>query len=268
MSEPEADSGRSVPPEAYTRAYYESCCQGYEQFGASLGAELPERLRIPMELAQVSAGMQALDIGCGRGEIVLQCALRGARVWGLDYAAEALGLARQALAAVAPAEARTRLGIQRAEAGRLPFASGCADLVFMLDVVEHLNPQELRQALDEAWRVLRPGGRLIVHTMPNLWYYRYGYPLFRFVQRLRGRRLPLDPRDRWPFRHVHVNEQDPPRLRRALQASGFRARVWLRSTASYDEPRWLIRKGMQLLASLWPLRLVFCNDIFAAAVKE
>ena len=268
MSEKDPSPAPSIPSETYTREYYETCCQGHEEFSDSGGKRLPLRLSIPLELAGVQAGMQVIDIGCGRGEILLHCAQRGARSWGLDYAREAVVLTRELLGASAGALERDLIGVQQANAAQLPFASERADLVFMLDVVEHLYPDELKAALDEAWRILRPGGRLVVHTMPNLWYYRFGYPVYQMLQRLRGERLPADPRLRWSFRHVHVNEQTPASLRRALKASRFQARVWLASTQSYDyEANPLVRRGMVLLTHARPFKWAFCNDIFAIGTK-
>jgi ubiquinone/menaquinone biosynthesis C-methylase UbiE len=229
---------------------------------------LPLRLSIPLELAGVQAGMRVVDVGCGRGEILLHSARRGARSWGLDYAREAVLLTRELLLSGAGGQERELIAVGQANAAQLPFASGHADLVFMLDVVEHLYPPELKAALDEAWRILQPGGRLVVHTMPNLWYYRVGYPIYRGLQRLRGERLPADPRERWDFRHVHVNEQTPARLRKALQESRFKARVWLTSTQSYEyESNPLVRRGMVFLVNTLPFKWAFCNDIFAIGTK-
>jgi SAM-dependent methyltransferase len=212
--------------------------------------------------------MRVVDVGCGRGEILLHSAGRGALAWGLDYAREAVLLTRELLGASAGKEQRARIGVGQANATRLPFASDQADLVFMLDVVEHLYPPELKAALAEAWRILRPGGRLVVHTMPNLWYYRFGYPLYRSLQGLRGERLPADPRTRWDFRHVHVNEQTPISLRKALKESRFEARVWLATTQSYEyESNPLVRRGMNFLVRALPFKWAFCNDIFAIGTK-
>ncbi len=258
----------SVPSDVYTREYYESCCQGYEEFNRSQGATLPLRLSIPLDLAQITSGIRVIDIGCGRGEIVLHCALRGAKIWGLDYAAEAVKLAQKSLGEIAPADIWLKLAIQQADASRLPFPDNSVELIFMLDVVEHLYPNELSRAFDEAWRVLKPGGRIIIHTMPNLWYYHFGYPIFRWMERLRGNYIPKNPRERWPFSHVHVNEQDPPRLRQALQASRFKTRVWLKSTQSYkDETNLIVRWGMLFLTRVYPFRWIFCNDLFAVGEK-
>lgn len=45
---------------------------------------------------------------------------------------------------------------------RLPFRDGCADQVRLDHVLEHLDQGLTIRALAEAWRVLRPGGRIIV----------------------------------------------------------------------------------------------------------
>jgi ribosomal protein S21 len=116
--------------------------------------------------------------------------------------------------------------------------------------------------------VLRPGGRLVAHTIPSLWYYAYGYPLYRFFERLRGKRLPANPRERWAYHHVHVNEQTPPALKRVLQRAGFLTQVRQLSSETFEResnPR--VRRVMQFITRAWPLRIIFCNDIFAVGEK-
>jgi ubiquinone/menaquinone biosynthesis C-methylase UbiE len=268
MSDRSSSSPAGIPSTAYTRDYYMNCCQGHEEFVASRGQQLPLRLSIPLDLAGVRPGKRVLDVGCGRGELLIHCAQRGALAWGLDYSDEALHLAQEMLQSPEHAQLQPSVRLVQGSVLDLPFESSTTDLVFMLDVVEHLYPQELAQAFTEIYRVLKPGGRLIVHTMPNLWYYRWGYPQFRAVQRLRGHKLPADPRDRWSYNDVHVNEQTPVTLRNSLQRSGLRTKVWLRTAQSYAyEDSQIFRTGMELLARVYPFRLIFCNDIFAIGLK-
>ncbi len=255
----------SVPPDVYTRDYYQANCHGYAEFRESYGEIFSERFRIPLELAEISGGMRILDVGCGRGEILVDADKRGASAYGFDYAMSALEMATEAIAKRSQAHG---ILIHLANAQQLPYPDNCFDRVFMLDVVEHLYPYELHQALVEIRRVLRPTGRLIIHTMPNTWYYRWGYPPFRLFSRLRGKNLPVDPRNRWGYSEVHVNEQDLIMLRRELRAAGFKAKVWLQSTHSYgEEPNQFVRFVMRVLVTVYPFRFIFCDDLFAVATK-
>jgi len=259
----------SVPSSAYTREYYESHCHGHQEFLESGGDVLPPRLRIPLEMGTLEPGMRVLDIGCGRGELLLHTARAGALSYGVDYAQDAVTIAREVVSRTDEVTRSRIRGVQRADACRLPYATGSFDRVFLLDVVEHLYPAELQETLCEAYRVLRPGGVAVVHTMPNLWYYRCGYPGYRLVQRLRGVHLPADPRKRWAYGHVHVNEQTPLSLRSALRRAGFSARVRLVPIQTYEyESSWLVRASMYVLTRLYPFRWVFCNDIVAVASSD
>ena len=258
---------KPVPSEAYTREYYE-LSHGHDDFARSHGDTVAERLRKPIELANLQPGMHILDVGCGRGEVLVQCALRGARVHAIDYAASAMELSKEALA---DRSFRDEVSLNLGNACRLPYATNSFDRVFMLDIVEHLHPPELHLTFAEVQRVLRPGGKLIVHTMPNTWYYRFGYPLYRLAQKLRGRALPANPRDRWggTYQWVHVNEQNIISLQRALRAAGFTPRVWLWSPETFqDESNRLVRMVMRFLVEVYPFRLIFCNDIFAIVTKS
>lgn len=265
------DQGRAptetVPPEMYTREYYEHHCQGHEIFKSTGGTVLPPRLRIPLGLSKLALGMRVLDVGCGRGELLLHTTERGILSYGLDYAKEAILIARDTLRSAAT-DPDGVLRLQQADARRLPYASQAFERVFLLDIAEHLHPQELQETFIEVYRVLKEGGKVIIHTMPNLWYYRLGYPLYRLVQKVRGRRLPANPKERWAFHEVHVNEQSPLSLRRSLRNAGFSVEVRLIPTETYtQESNRLVRTSMLLLSRIPPFRQVFCNDIFAVATR-
>jgi len=222
-------------------------------------------LQVAWRIADVRAGMSVLDIGCGRGEMLWQCAQRGAMACGIDYSAAALALAQQTIEATA----KPGLTVYLSDAKALPFGEAFFDRVLMLDLVEHLHPWELDLVFKEVHRVLKATGYLVIHTMPNLWYYRYGYRFYRLFQGLRGIKAPANPRQRWQYvGHVHVNEQTPVALKRSLQAAGFRPRVWLYDYHPYQAESALVRLAFKALTGLPVLKLIFCNDIFAVARKQ
>ena len=156
--------------------------------------------------------------GAARGELVALAAADGAaRAIGLDYADSAIAMARETLAVH---EVTDRAEVHLVDARRSPVDDAVADLVTLVDVVEHLSPDELHQTLLECRRMLRPGGRVFVHTMPNRTIYTATWPVLRAAARLRGHRWPADPRND-AERAMHVNEQTLRSLRRALRAAGF-----------------------------------------------
>jgi SAM-dependent methyltransferase len=257
-----------LPSSLYDESYFLTACEGYNEYARSEGRQLSRRLEQAFAVAGIAPGMQVLDVGSGRGEIVLHCARLGARAYGIDYAAAANRLAIRMLQDN-PTE--MAIGVAQADAKQVPFPSGSFDRVLMFDIVEHLHPWELHQAYRQVHRVLKDDGRVIIHTAPNRWYDRYAYPLVRLYRRLTGdgAAYPRNPREIIPVNlHVHVNEQDLVSLRRGLRRAGFRARVWL------DSPPQQVREGpvlalLRRLAFGWPpFRWFFEREVFAVAWKE
>lgn len=100
-------------------------------------------------------GRRVLDVGCGNGYVLSRYAQDGAYAFGVDLTKKAIFLATR------------RFELERlsgeftiANAEMLPFASATFDCVCSMGVLHH-TPDTAR-AVSELWRVLKPGGRLIV----------------------------------------------------------------------------------------------------------
>jgi ubiquinone/menaquinone biosynthesis C-methylase UbiE len=263
MPADERDKPAPVSPELYTREYFTTDCEGYDLF--LRGAQgLPERIGEALDSAGELRGRRILDVGCGRGELVCEAARRGAGAVGIDYSQAAIELSRERLAAMDESP-RGDAEFLLADAKGLAFPDGSFDIVFLVDVYEHLHPYEIEHTLAEVKRVLRQGGRLIIHTGPNTWFYRFGYPLVReAARRLLRREFPEDLRGQYDD-VMHVNEQNPLSLYRGLTSAGFKAAVRPRSFLEGIKPdRW--EEAMMRALFAWPLGYLFCTSLMAVAV--
>jgi SAM-dependent methyltransferase len=101
--------------------------------------------------AGIEAGPSVLDVGCGSGELCELAASRGARVSGIDAAAELVEFARRRVP-----EADLRVG----PIEQLPWPDESFDLVTGFNAFQFAA--DFVAALAEAGRVMRSGGRVAI----------------------------------------------------------------------------------------------------------
>jgi ubiquinone/menaquinone biosynthesis C-methylase UbiE len=109
-----------------------------------------------------------LDVGCGRGAVLLMAAqhLTSGRAFGIDLwkRADQSGNSSEATLRNAVAEGvADRVEVQTADMRALPFAENSFDVVVSNVAIHNLNYEPDRaRAIEEATRVLRPRGRLLI----------------------------------------------------------------------------------------------------------
>lgn len=159
--------GAPVTPEL-VNIYYSQCIAFYREFlgdhwhtgfympGAGTGPR--DQLRMELVVAAsagLGPGCAVLDVGCGVGGAACHLArATGASVRGLTPNADQLALAREA----AVRHAVLQVGFDLGEASNLPYPDASFDVVLFFESACHF-PDRAR-FFAEAWRVLKPGGRL------------------------------------------------------------------------------------------------------------
>lgn len=109
--------------------------------------------------AGVRDGESVIDVGCGTGNLSLAVlrAAPGAVVTGADPDAAALRIAARKAR-----RRRVRLDLVQAYADRLPGDSGSVDHVVSSLALHHVDDAGREGFAREAWRLLRPGGKVTI----------------------------------------------------------------------------------------------------------
>ena len=121
----------------------------------------------------LSGDEDLLDLGCGRGAVLIAAARRlpRGRATGVDlWTKDQSGNRPEAtLANAAAAGVADRIDVRTGDMTELPFADESFDVVTSALAIHNIHSAEGRlQALDEAIRVLRPGGRLIIADLTHM----------------------------------------------------------------------------------------------------
>ena len=115
--------------------------------------------RMTVDQAFIQSEDNVLDVGCGTGEVTLLAKTRTkyGNVYGIDPAPEMIAIARKK-AARKGLEIDFRVAVIEA----LPFPDSSLDVVTSSLMMHHLPENLKERGLAEIYRVLKPGGRLLI----------------------------------------------------------------------------------------------------------
>ncbi|HKX22646.1 MAG TPA: class I SAM-dependent methyltransferase [Rhizorhapis sp.] len=142
--------------DVYREIWGDHLHHGYWRTGKeSQRAAVEALVDLVAEQLQISSGQAVCDIGCGYGAAAQHLAERhDIAVTGLTISPEQAHVA----AAIRPAAGSVHVLERDWLANSLP--DGCFDGAYAIESTEHIP--EKQAFFDEAWRTLRPGGRLVV----------------------------------------------------------------------------------------------------------
>jgi arsenite methyltransferase len=189
-----------------------------------------------LQALALQAGERVVDVGSGPGLLAAEMATQvgpAGRVVGLDLSDPMLALSRQRHAG--PASSRC-LRFLKADAARLPFADRSFDVAVSTQVYEYVP--DVPAALAEAYRVLRPGGRVLV--LDTDW----DSIVWAAGDQARMQRLLAAWAERFADPHL------PRSLSRQLQDAGFRVErreVLVLFNPEYDRDTYSVANG-QIMA--------------------
>ena len=130
----------------FENATWSRCAKGYTD---GFGALVVEGIGPLLDEVKVSGGDRVLDVGTGPGLVAARAAERGADLVGIDFSEDMLTEARRL---------HPEIEFRAGSAEALPFEDGEFDAVVGNFVLHHTGQPD--EVLKEAFRVLRPGGRM------------------------------------------------------------------------------------------------------------
>lgn len=261
---------KEVNSELYSREFFLTCNDGFEEFKD--GCSLSYNKKKILSLLDLRPDLHFLDIGCGRGEILKHSEKLGVFVYGIDYSGEAIAIANDIL------KNSSRAKLIKADCTRIPFKDNFFDRVLIGDLLEHLSYKKGIRLLEEANRVLKPGGTLLLHTSPNLLFMKFLYPLV--IKMIKGEKKDMVIKHVNMQKKVHIHEYHYFSLKKIVKALGFNAKVWIdndflrggtfRHIKELNKMQGTIIKCVDLLAKYggFPVRLFLGNDIWMKYIKK
>ena len=218
----------------YKEEYYKSSLYDYTSY----------RLERIVALARPVEGKRILDLGCGPGGIAVRCALKGAEVIGIDVSEDALRLSAQRAA-----RSNAKLLLFEFDGKEIPFVDSAFDSIILSDVVEHVDDQTLNCLLKECNRLLKPDGRVVIHTSPT----KNIILLTKMLSKLSLNKIDLYSRLITPeYEHLHIRYHNAKSLGDLLRRNGFYSAMWGEFQYLQTLPRFL-KRIKSLSDQLWCL---------------
>tara|TARA_S200000501_G_C20609682_1_gene649707 strand:+ start:60 stop:764 length:705 start_codon:yes stop_codon:yes gene_type:complete len=139
-----------------------------------------------------------LDIGCGPGTFL---GMLNKKAIGIDIAKNQINYAKKNYT-----DKKLKFLVYK---NKIPLKSKSVDTISLIELIEHIDDEDVNFLLKECRRVLKKDGELYLST-PN---YHSLWPLLEIVLNLIS---PVD------YKHEHINKFNKKKLKKTLQKNGFK----------------------------------------------
>lgn len=180
--------------------FYDSLEAGHDYHSAKSGNFIQrywhsKKFEYMRQAAGIKATDRVLDVGCGSGAFLES--LPPCKKKGIDNSIGQLGFAK-----------KLGLDVIQSEANQLPIPDNSMDVVFSSELIEHIPLETGQQMIKEFFRVLTPGGKVVL-TTPN---YRSLWPI---IEEVWSRTGSID------YRKIHLTHYSKKRIQAEFQQAGF-----------------------------------------------
>ncbi|MFX1345854.1 MAG: methyltransferase domain-containing protein [Promethearchaeota archaeon] len=152
-------------------------------------------------LERIGTSKSILEIGCGTGTLAAKMALNGNDVIAIDKNLQMINTAMKNY----PSEKDLKLIYQIGSIRELPADENSKDMLVSTFMLSELRPFEQQIFLRNAWKVLKPGGKLIIAAefIPSgFWKIIFKLKRWWYKKKLRRLRLPSTSLVRWFFNYI------------------------------------------------------------------
>lgn len=232
---------------------YESIPAGYydQVFRLERGVQSKwHHLKFKFFTNYIREGDHILDIGCGPGTFLGNLGNNFSRAVGADISQSQIDYANENY----QDSKRTFLAF---DGNRLPYEDASFNVVTLVEVIEHLAPSTVENLLSEAYRLLKPRGRLYLST-PN-----YG-SLWPLLEKIVNSKAEVT------YEEQHINLYKRQRLQSEIVDAGFpkvKVRAYQFAAPFLASASWSLADAFyQIDKGILSSRVGFL--LFASATKE
>lgn len=249
--------------DVYTKDYFLNKVDGFANFEEFTGNfdELFPRYKENIKLLDLKTSDKFLEIGCGRGEIVMYHGKTGGYGLGVDFSEDAIEVAVEK-AKQLKIDCKFQVTSFENISEEKKF-----DKILASEFIEHISEEESYYFVRKCYNLLNENGIFVIYTYPNTLQRSLGYKIIRLKSLFTSSPLPKIQEDMVDehYKKYHLNEQNYFKLKKILYKLPFKEiKVFYEDNSVNFNPK---SKILNKLFLSTPLKHLFLTGLTAIAKK-